>query len=32
MNEDLLEKAPLYIKEKFQNDYNHSVRVYKLAT
>lgn len=37
MNEDLLEKALLYIKERFQNDYSghdyyHSVRVYKLAT
>jgi uncharacterized protein len=37
MNEDLLEKALLHIKERFQNDYSghdyyHSVRVYKLAT
>lgn len=37
MNEDLLEKTLLYIKERFQNDYSghdyyHSVRVYKLAT
>lgn len=36
MNEDLLEKTLLYIKERFQNDfsghdYYHSIRVYKLA-
>ncbi|GAE01064.1 metal-dependent phosphohydrolase [Clostridium botulinum B str. Osaka05] len=37
MNEDLLEKTLLYIKERFENDYSghdyyHSIRVYKLAT
>ncbi|MDD3223648.1 MAG: HD domain-containing protein [Clostridium sp.] len=37
MNEDLLKKTLLYIKNRFQNDYSghdyyHSVRVYKLAT
>lgn len=37
MNEDLLEKALKYIKERFQNDYSghdyyHSIRVYNLAT
>ena len=37
MNEDLLEKTLLYIKDRFKNDYSghdyyHSVRVYNLAT
>ncbi|MBU5299574.1 HD domain-containing protein [Clostridium sporogenes] len=37
MNEDLLEKTLLYIKERFENDYSghdyyHSIRVYRLAT